>query len=182
MESWARDLTRKAVPRLQQYAWAWASEGGFLLRPMEGQRRQEGDLRGWGLSRRPSPPKPAPEVPGTLQNTPLTCNGLSWAGWRKIVQAGELTTSCTLKNRERRGDARAVTGAVNTTCAVVNCSPASFGFGDRTRVVKRRHARKFVPAFCEVASFASPAPRCERAAYSYVIGRLASLREGVQVY
>ncbi|ELK10268.1 hypothetical protein PAL_GLEAN10015405 [Pteropus alecto] len=32
---------------------------------------------------------------------------------------------------------------------------SSFGFGRRTRVVKRRHARNFVTSLCEVASLAS---------------------------
>lgn len=90
------------------------------------QRRQEG--RTGGLFREASegraPPKPALEVPRILRNKPLTCNALGRTGWRKIVKAGDLATRGKPRNRERREDAHAATGAVNTTGAVVNCCPA----------------------------------------------------------
>lgn len=104
-------------------------EGGFLALPAKGQRQQEGTSR--GLFREASdgraPPKPTPEVPRTLRNTPLTCKGLSRPGWRKIARARELAIGGTARNEGRRKGARAATGAVNPTGAAVNCSLASSG-------------------------------------------------------
>lgn len=114
------------------------------------------DVRGSlpGASEGRAQPKPAPEVPGILRNTPLTCTGLGRPGWRKIDQARQLATCGTRRRLEKREGARAVTGAVNLAGAAVNRAPASFGFGGGTRVVKRRAHRKFVTALWEVASLA----------------------------
>lgn len=121
------------MPPTPQYAGPGARKADSCYT----QWRNTGRKRGVpaGLFREASegraPPKPALEVPRILRNTPLTCNALGRTGWRKMVEGVDLATSCKPRNRERRKDAHAATGAVNTTGAVVNCCPAMGSAAER---------------------------------------------------
>lgn len=111
----------------------WGPRRRLLAPPSEETAAAGGDVP--GLFREApegrAKPTPAPEVRGTMRNTLLTCHGLGQPRWRQMDPADDRADPGSLSYGAK--EEKSARRSRKHDGAVVNCSPASSGFGGRAR-------------------------------------------------